>query len=883
MQVPELEPQVIGDGPTTLILVSNNPAAIAVTSSNSSVVSVETISTSSVKLRTHAIGAVTLTISQPASVGFTAVTLTRQVAVVRRTQAPLTLTSLSGGVGVALSLTTAGGSGTGETSFALVAGGSPDCSLTGSSLTRVTAGTCTVIVTKAADDQHEAVTSEPTAVTFLQALTRTLLYETITPTRDSGGQIAYSQDFGTDLSDRARILDAQGWEVTRVHYRMEVRVGENLRYVEVSFDPWTGVTADGLRIPDLEPATQNRPRLTIREFVENMAVESNMTLDQMTDSEKAISSGVVTGSGRRGYLELWPFNYGQGASANGPAGSNNGLFDFNDTPSTNNNYGSFQVHDVTTVGAERTVLAWNRHFDTVPDVGLGQRLVDHPDWTFAQGNGFGTNNWKLQIFADLRLRVPQASLVVTSLSGAVGQPRTLTTSGGSGSGLVTYALAMDASPDCTIEGAELTRSTAGTCTVTATKEGDTHYLDASSEPTVVTFVDLMHGVVNEGGTLTFTAPQGLQFVEVMFASYGTPTGSGPYATGSCHAANSLNIVSNIAVGATSFTVGALNSVFGDPCGGTVKRLAVSVRLGPQWNPLVATGGTESEITIDGVEYRLHTFTTVGAETFTVTSPGTTGEVHYLVVAGGGGGGGASLACVNTIGGAGGGGAGGFLEGSAIVVSSAYSLSVGAGGQGSSSGAGANGQNSFFDAFAIAVGGGGGGGADLDTNGVSGGSGGGAGSGAGANSGGARTSGQGSLGGDGSPTNNKGGGGGGGAGGVGVAGRDDDFGGAGGSGRATSLMTTSLAEDLAIGHVHQGQVFFSGGGGGGANNSAGRQGVGGVGGGGQGGTAANPSVAPANGLPNTGGGGGGGTDCMDLHTGGNGGSGIVIIRYRLSAP
>ena len=48
----------------------------------------------------------------------------------------------------------------------------------------------------------------------------------------------------------------------------------------------------------------------------------------------------------------------------------------------------------------------------------------------------------------------------------------------------------------------------------------------------------------------------------------------------------------------------------------------------------ATGGTITEINDDGVNYRVHTFTSSG--TFEVTSG--SGEVEYLIVAGGGSGG-----------------------------------------------------------------------------------------------------------------------------------------------------------------------------------------------------------------------------------------------------
>ena len=87
---------------------------------------------------------------------------------------------------------------------------------------------------------------------------------------------------------------------------------------------------------------------------------------------------------------------------------------------------------------------------------------------------------------------------------------------------------------------------------------------------------LVSGWVNEGGTLTLTAPAGETFTAVVFASYGTPTTTDPYATGSCHAATSTAVVAAAFVGRSTAGIGATNGVFGDPCVGTYKRLAVTL-------------------------------------------------------------------------------------------------------------------------------------------------------------------------------------------------------------------------------------------------------------------------------------------------------------------
>ncbi|GAB3586762.1 LamG-like jellyroll fold domain-containing protein [Hymenobacter daeguensis] len=84
------------------------------------------------------------------------------------------------------------------------------------------------------------------------------------------------------------------------------------------------------------------------------------------------------------------------------------------------------------------------------------------------------------------------------------------------------------------------------------------------------------GMVTENGTLTLTAPAGAVFTAVNFASYGNPTsnGNGTYTLGSCNATNSTAIVTSALVGYNSASIVASNGVFGDPCGGTTKSLAV---------------------------------------------------------------------------------------------------------------------------------------------------------------------------------------------------------------------------------------------------------------------------------------------------------------------
>jgi hypothetical protein len=338
----------------------------------------------------------------------------------------------------------------------------------------------------------------------------------------------------------------------------------------------------------------------------------------------------------------------------------------------------------------------------------------------------------------------------------------------------------------------------------------------------------------------------------------------------------------------------------------------------------ATGGTVT--TVGG--YRIHTFTTVGATSFTMTYPGT---VEVMLVGGGGGGAGIG----------GGGGAGGFIYESQLqLTAGAYTINVGGGGGGepSHNSLAAPGSNSSIVGPALtnitAIGGGRGlpyarsespsphgyGGSGGGGPGAHGPGSGGSGNGAypqapmghgndpfhfwhegptngynssnnrdqidlgnGPNAGGGGVTGQGHPGGAGAHgggytwvTNSvvHAGGGGGGAGSHGKPALNSNTSGQGGAGLASQISGTL--------------TYYAGGGGNGTHgpSTPGHYGLdgamGGVGGGGRAGIhPGSPNGAAANGVAggtNTGGGGGGGVHGSPNVAGG-GGPGIVIVRYR----
>ena len=142
------------------------------------------------------------------------------------------------------------------------------------------------------------------------------------------------------------------------------------------------------------------------------------------------------------------------------------------------------------------------------------------------------------------------------------------------------------------------------------------------EPTTTTLPPITYslndtewGTAGEGSDLTLTAPNGNEFTEVLFASYGTPTGSnGLYRTSNCDSSSSITEVQVAFIGKTSATISADNGVFGDPCGGTPKYLSVVLKHGPVTTTTnTTTTTTEPEIIAPPVE-------TLPTENTTVSIP-----------------------------------------------------------------------------------------------------------------------------------------------------------------------------------------------------------------------------------------------------------------------
>ena len=269
--------------------------------------------------------------------------------------------------------------------------------------------------------------------------------------------------------------------------------------------------------------------------------------------------------------------------------------------------------------------------------------------------------------------------------------------------------------------------------------------------------------------------------------------------------------------------------------------------------MVATGG--DLVTTSG-SYKVHTFTTVGTSSFTISSIGSTPSVEYLIV-GGGGAGGSNNNC-------GGGGAGGLIYNTASLSVGAYAVTVGQSGSVASGVSnGNNGGNSTFNGL-VAFGGGGGGGSTAGSNGGSGGGNGGGGFGGTDSGGGAGLQPTSSYGGFG----NKGG--------FSAGASSYPGGGGGGAGAAGNNGSGATGGNGGVGKAYAfaGALTYYAGGGGGSLNP-GTAGTGGLGGGGNGRSTIGVGIAATG----YGSGGGGGLSAGSGGEGGAGSPGIILIKYR----
>jgi hypothetical protein len=374
----------------------------------------------------------------------------------RTSQAPLTLTSTSGTYGSDLALTTSGGSGTGAVSYAVDSGGTATgCSVNAGVLSVTSAGTCLVTATKAQDLNYNSASSPQTTVTFAKADQAAL---TLTSTIGT---------FGSPLT----LTTSGGSGTGAVSYAVDS--GGTASGCSVNGDVLSVTSAGTCLVTATQAGDGNYNSVSSGQTTVTFAKADQATLTLTSTSGTFGSPLTLTTSGGSGTGAV-SYALDSGGTASGC--SVNG-----------------DVLSVTSAGT-CLVTATQAGDGNYNSVSSGQTTV-----TFAPA--------------------AQAPLVVTSTSGTYGSDLTLTTSGGSGTGDVSYAATDGTASGCSITAGVLSVSSAGTCLVTATKSADANYSSVSSLPTTVTFAKA------DQAALTLTSTSGT------FGSGLTLTTSGGSGTG----------------------------------------------------------------------------------------------------------------------------------------------------------------------------------------------------------------------------------------------------------------------------------------------------------------------------------------------------------------
>jgi hypothetical protein len=228
-----------------------------------------------------------------------------------------------------------------------------------------------------------------------------------------------------------------------------------------------------------------------------------------------------------------------------------------------------------------------------------------------------TNYSQAQITNTLTfIKATQSTLVVTSVSGTYGTPITLTTSGGSGSGTVSFLVSDAGTASCSVSGSLLSFTTVGTCRVVATRDADGVFDSRSSASTTIT-IDR----ANQPALSTATTSGDLVTGIIVSVTGGAGTGalSTSVSAGTANCTLAGGVVAARANGTCVLSISKLGDTNYNAASATVtltfaKAAAARGTLGSSTSGTAGTGITLSFTGGSGT----------GAVTYALVSPGTAG-------------------------------------------------------------------------------------------------------------------------------------------------------------------------------------------------------------------------------------------------------------------
>ena len=409
-------------------------------------------------------------------------------------QAAVTLTSTSGTFNTNVSLTASGGSGTGGYSYSVSDAGTAVCSIVSTtSLTSSGAGTCTVTATRAGDDDYESQSSVATLVTFAKDTQSALSITDVSGDLNTGITLSTSGGSGTGSVTYTATSGSASCSITS-------GVANARNAGTCSLTATKGTDSNYLQ-------KQVTSTLTFVKATQTALQITSTSGTYGTPIELTISGGSGTGS----------VSYSVSDAGSASCSETGSLLSFTAVGTckviaTRNadsvfNARSSAATTITISRATQTPLAVST---TTGDLVTGIIVAT----TGGSGSGAttstvttGTASCSLTSGVVTAKSAGTCVLTVTKASdssylsesvtatltftkvisttgkigsvttGTVGSDISLSFTGGSGTGSVTYVVSTPGTAKCTVTDNKLSATAAGTCTVTITKQGDDTYAD----------------------------------------------------------------------------------------------------------------------------------------------------------------------------------------------------------------------------------------------------------------------------------------------------------------------------------------------------------------------------------------------------------------------
>jgi hypothetical protein len=214
-------------------------------------------------------------------------------------------------------------------------------------------------------------------------------------------------------------------------------------------------------------------------------------------------------------------------------------------------------------------------------------------------------------------KASQSTLTVSSTSGIYGSSISLTSSGGSGPGAVTFAVTSAGSAGCSITGSTTLNATSpGTCTVTASKATSTNYLVASSAATTITFARQSQSAL---AVSTTSGDLYTGIIVSVLGGSGSGTVTSTVSSGTANCSLTSGVVSARAVGSCTLTVTKDGDTFYQQETATFT-LTFSRALPTQGSLTSPTTGTAGS----GINLSFSGGSGTGAISYTIASAGSAG-------------------------------------------------------------------------------------------------------------------------------------------------------------------------------------------------------------------------------------------------------------------